>query len=116
VASAALLTPGEAAAYLRCRDRRTVRRRLAELGAPLVPAGRSYLVRVVDLERAVAAAARVERRAGPSASRPAGVVLAPGERLWDRAMMATPSTARRGASQPGERRLALCPSGPMRGA
>jgi hypothetical protein len=77
----ALLTAAETGEYLRCRDRRTIVRRLAELGVPVVPAGRSFLVREVDLERAVAAHARPP---GPHAPpRPAGITLAPGRRLWD---------------------------------
>jgi len=77
----ALLTPAEAATYLRVRDRRTLVKRLRDLGVPTVPAGRSFLVRTTDLERALAAHAR-PLTSGPPA-RPAGVVLSAGERLWD---------------------------------
>jgi hypothetical protein len=113
---ARLLTPAEVGAYFRVRDRRTVRRRLAELGIPVVPMGRGYRVRVVDLERAVAAAAQVERAGNGHSSRPAGVVLRPGERLWDRAgTMAPLSAARRGVGQPGEQRLGQRPPGQRRG-
>lgn len=77
-----LLTAAETGDYLRVRDRRTVRRRLAELGVPVVPAGRSFLVREVDLQRAVATAARLER-AEPQGSevRPGGLTLPAGVRL-----------------------------------
>lgn len=77
----ALLTLSEAGAQLRCRDPRTARKRLDLLGVPTVAVGRSVLVRQVDLERAVAAAARVTRPAAGAS--PAGVTLAPGARLWD---------------------------------
>jgi hypothetical protein len=76
----ALLTPEQVGEYLRVRDRRTVRKRLAEFGVPVVAAGRSYLVRAVDLERAVAVAA-VTTILGRSSA--AGVVLPAGARLWD---------------------------------
>jgi hypothetical protein len=78
----ALLTPADVAAVLGVKDRRTVRRRLEELAVPVVPFGRSYRVRVVDLERAVAVAAA---HRGPEHSRPPGTcaLVAPGERLWD---------------------------------
>ena len=94
-----LLTPDEVAAYLAVRDRRTVRRRLEELAVPVVPFGRSYRVRVVDLERAVAVAA-VHR--GPEHSRPPGTLfalVAPGERLWD-----DPSTNQVGRRRPSTSR------------
>ena len=77
----ALLTPDDVAAFLGVLDRRTVARRLAELQVPVVPLGRSYRVRVVDLERAVAAAVvvTVTERRGDAI----GGTLAPGRRLWD---------------------------------
>lgn len=56
----ALLPPAAVADLLGVRDPRTVRRRLAELGCPVVPFGRSYRVRPVDLDAAIAAAARTE--------------------------------------------------------
>lgn len=77
----ALLTPADVAAALRVRDQRTARRRLQELGVPTVPFGRSYRVRSVDLERAVAVAAVVP--AGTTRTTAAGVTLAKGARLWD---------------------------------
>ena len=76
-----LLTPVEVAVMLRVRDRRTVRRRLAELAVPTVPFGRSYRVRDVDLERAVAGAVTV---AVSPADRPRTMLALPkGARLWD---------------------------------
>ena len=78
-----LLTPSEVAAFLRVRDRRTVRRRLAELGVPVVPFGRSYRVRAADLDRALRVAADVRRPDGHA--RATGVTLPPGARLWDAA-------------------------------
>jgi hypothetical protein len=79
--TSALLTPAEVGQVLRVRDHRTVQRRLAELGVPVVPAGRSYLVRAVDLERCLAAAARPLQPDAPVHA--AGIVLPPGARLWD---------------------------------
>ena len=78
----ALLTPRDVAAVLSVRDRRTVRRRLADLAVPVVPFGRSYRVRSVDLERALSAGAAVLTivNTRPPAG---GVTLAPGARLWD---------------------------------
>ena len=79
-----LLTPDQVASLLGVRDRRTVRRRLTELRVPVVPFGRSYRVRPVDLERGVATAACL-----PAVSTAGGQVwgagsaLAPGSRLWD---------------------------------
>jgi hypothetical protein len=111
-----LLTPAEVGAYLRVRDRRTVRRHLAELGVPVLPMGRGYRVRAVDLERAVAAAARIDRTTNLPSARPAGVVLRRGERLWDGAItMAAPPATRRGVGQPGEQRLGQRPPGRKRG-
>ena len=77
-----LLTPSEVAAAFGVRDPRTVRRRLAELQVPIVPAGRSFLVREVDLERAVAAAVVVVTPDVLRVTRH-GSVVAPGARLWD---------------------------------
>ena len=78
----ALLTPRDVAAVLSVRDRRTVLRRLADLAVPVVPFGRSYRVRSVDLERALSAGAAVLTivNTRPPAG---GVTLAPGARLWD---------------------------------
>jgi hypothetical protein len=75
----ALLTPAEVGDRLRCRDRRTVRRRLWALGVPVVPTGRGYLVRAVDLDRAIAAAVRPLERS--AAVRAGGVQLPEGVRL-----------------------------------
>lgn len=86
-----LLTLHEAGAVLRCRDPRTARKRLDALGVPVVPVGRSVLVPAVDLDRALRVAATVQRPDGPT--RPAGVTLRPGERLWDAPLTPT----RRGA-------------------
>ena len=76
-----LLTPAEVAAAFGVRDPRTVRRRLQELGVATVPFGRSFRVRAIDLERAVAVAAVVP--AGTTRTTAVGVALAPGARLWD---------------------------------
>ena len=76
-----LLTPAEVAAAFGVRDPRTVRRRLVELQVPVVPFGRSYRVRAVDLERAFAVHAVAP--AGTVRATAAGVNLAPGARLWD---------------------------------
>lgn len=78
----ALLTPSEVGEVLRVRDRRTVRRRLAELGVPVIPAGRSYLVRAVDLDRSVAASV-VPATGDVSPVTRHGRHLAPRVRLWD---------------------------------
>jgi hypothetical protein len=80
-----LLSLAEAAPLLGCRDPRTARRRLAELGVPVVTfAGRRY-VRPADIHRAIAASAHAERLDGLAssrlASRPGGVRLPPGVRL-----------------------------------
>jgi hypothetical protein len=78
----ALLTPAEVAALLCVKDPRTVRRHLAALGVPRIVLGGSWRVRAAALERALAAAEIIERPAG-AAAHPAGVNLAPDERLWD---------------------------------
>lgn len=74
------LTPAEAGSVLRARDRRTVRRRLDALGVPRIPAGRSYLVRADDLDRALRSAAAAGR---PANARPEGVRLPAGVKLSD---------------------------------
>ena len=81
------------------RDRRTVRKRLAELGVPVVRLGPSYRVRQVDLERAIVAAAVIERVANGSESAPRrpGVQLRPGARLWDAEPFAKTLALRAGA-------------------
>lgn len=77
----ALLTLREVAPLLACRDTRTVRRRLATLGVPVLDLGGRLLVDRDDLDRAIRAAARpLQADAAPRAG---GVTLAPGARLWD---------------------------------
>lgn len=77
-----LLTPNDVAKVIAVKDRRTVRRWLAEWGVPIVPAGRSYRVRRQDLEDAIASMAQKNGRPG-ARSAPRGVHLPPNTRLWD---------------------------------
>jgi hypothetical protein len=76
------LTLAQAAPLLGCRDPRTARRRLAELGVPVEVYGRRIYVDEAEILRARRAHARVERADGGQA-RPGGVILARGARLWD---------------------------------
>jgi len=101
----ALLTPAEVAATLRVRDRRTVRRRLRELGVPTIPAGRSYRVRPEDLARAVAAAVVVPGGDHGTHLVPEGARLAPGERLWDDPPASQAGRRRANAPAQGTREL-----------
>ena len=75
-----LLTPAEVADLLRVSDRRTVVRHLTALNVPRLPFGRSFRVRVVDLERALVAATRPSRTASSNDSA-GGLSLPPGVRL-----------------------------------
>ena len=85
-----LLSLGQAAQRLGCRDRRTARRRLEELGVAVEEySGRIY-VDEQALYRARAAHARPLR--SDASAYGGGVVLPPGARLWD----AHPSVNRMG--------------------
>ena len=64
-----LLTLREAGSYLRAKDARTTRRRLAELGVPVVRLGRDCLVCREDLVAAVRSAAVVEPTTGARTQR-----------------------------------------------
>lgn len=76
-----LLTLAQAAPALGCRDPRTARKRLAALGVPVLELDGRLLVDDADISRAIRAHARPLAAAAPA--RPAGVLLAPGEFLWD---------------------------------
>jgi hypothetical protein len=72
----------DAALFFGCRDRRTARRYLQELGVPFLRIGRRWYVRRVDLDRAVAAALETtSSRSLRSVRRQAVVPQA--RRLWD---------------------------------
>ncbi len=75
------LTPREAADVLRMRGMRTLRARLAEYGVAVVPCGRSFRVRALDL--AVALAGSLRGPDGSPAISALGVVVPKGERPWD---------------------------------
>ena len=79
--STALLALAQAAPLLGCRDPRTARRRLEELGVPVLVLSGRVLVDEGDIMRARRARARPLDPAAPV--RWAGVHLAPGTRLWD---------------------------------
>ncbi len=79
-----LLSLAQAAPLLGCLDPRTARKRLVALGVPLVPLGRSVFVHRREVERAIQAAGRLAPRDAVGSSRGQGVVLAEGERLWER--------------------------------
>lgn len=76
-----LIALREAAPLLGCRDPRTARKRLAALGVPVLDLGGRVLVDEGELLRARRAHARPLVADAPT--RPAGVVLPPGARLWD---------------------------------
>lgn len=76
-----LLTLHDVAGELGCSVT-TVKRRVSTGALPVFVDGNLVRVRDVDLRRYIAE--RVVRRAGPAATQPHGVLLAPGERLTDR--------------------------------
>ena len=69
-----------AAPRLAVRDRRTVHRRLLELGVPVIRLGGRVYVNPDTLDAALAAVAQPP---DPGASWWRGSVVAEGERLWD---------------------------------
>lgn len=75
-----LLTLPQVAERLSCSVA-TVKRRLRAGELPAYRDGRLVRVREQDLGRYIAG--HVARRTEAGSSRPAGVTLAPGERLWD---------------------------------
>ena len=87
-----LLSLKEACNLLACRDVRTARKRLAALGVPVLTLHGRVLVDRGELDRAVRAHGRPLQG---SVSAPAGVRLAPGERLWDGRSQVGPRAGRR---------------------
>lgn len=75
-----LLTLPQVADRLGCSTA-TVKRRIRAGALPAYRDGRLVRVRELDLDRYIAE--HVARRTARGSSRRAGVVLAPGERLWD---------------------------------
>jgi hypothetical protein len=81
--SAPLLPLAKAAPLVGCRDPRTCRKRIVALGVPVVTLGGRRYVLEADVVCALRAHGRPLDPDAPS--RPTGIRLADGERLWDSA-------------------------------
>lgn len=77
-----LLTLTEAAEALRC-SRSTLERRIRDGLLPVVRDGGRVLIEEGDLRAYIASRKRAATGAPTGTGSPAGVVLRPGERLWD---------------------------------